>query len=103
MNILYLSADSGIPVRGHKGAAVHIRAMCEAFVALGHHVTLVTARPDGEFAAWGEQSARLEVVSPGVALTAPDEDKENAARALAARTFEKSGRVVRAREIRLHL
>ena len=44
MNILYLCADRGIPVRGHKGAAVHVRAMCDAFAQAGHHVTLLTPR-----------------------------------------------------------
>lgn len=45
MNILYLSADRGIPVRGHKGASVHVRMLCNAFVAAGNHVTIVTPRP----------------------------------------------------------
>ncbi len=44
MNVLYLCADPGIPVRGHKGAAVHVRAMCAAFARAGHAVTLVAAR-----------------------------------------------------------
>jgi len=45
MNILYLCADRGIPIRGHKGAAVHVRAMTDAFVRAGHTVTIMTARP----------------------------------------------------------
>ena len=45
MNILYLSADRGIPVRGHKGASVHVRMLSNALVAAGHHVTIVTPRP----------------------------------------------------------
>lgn len=45
MNILYLCADRGIPVRGHKGAAVHVRAMTQAFARAGHAVTLLTPRP----------------------------------------------------------
>lgn len=44
MNILYLCADPGIPVRGHKGAAVHVRAMCAAFTRAGHNVTLIAAK-----------------------------------------------------------
>ncbi len=49
MNILYLNADRGIPVRSHKGAAVHVRAMIDAFSQLGHEVTLIAPRlgPDG--------------------------------------------------------
>ena len=44
MRILYLCADPGIPVRGHKGAAVHVRAMCAALSRLGHDVVLIAAR-----------------------------------------------------------
>lgn len=45
MNILYLCADKGIPIRGHKGAAVHVRAMSDAFAHAGHQVTILTPRP----------------------------------------------------------
>lgn len=45
MRILYLSADRGIPVRGHKGAAVHVRALADALVNAGHTVTIFTPRP----------------------------------------------------------
>ena len=45
MNILYLCADLGIPIRGHKGASVHVRTMTDAFVRAGHTVTIMTPRP----------------------------------------------------------
>ncbi|MBI3241830.1 MAG: glycosyltransferase [Chloroflexi bacterium] len=45
MNILYLCADRGIPVRGHKGAAIHVRALAEAFNRAGHSVTLMAPNP----------------------------------------------------------
>ena len=45
MNILYLCADRGIPIRGHKGAAVHVRALSDAIVNAGHNVTILTPRP----------------------------------------------------------
>ncbi len=44
MNILYLCADPGIPVRGTKGASVHVRAMTDAFAEIGHPTTLITPR-----------------------------------------------------------
>ncbi|MBI4674868.1 MAG: glycosyltransferase family 4 protein [Chloroflexi bacterium] len=44
MNILYLCADRGIPIRGHKGAAVHVRALTDAFVRAGQRVTILTPR-----------------------------------------------------------
>lgn len=42
MKILYVSADLGIPVQGTKGAAVHVRAMAQAFRDAGHTVVVVT-------------------------------------------------------------
>lgn len=42
MNIAYLCTDFGIPLDGTKGAAVHVRAMVEAFSALGHSVTVIS-------------------------------------------------------------
>jgi glycosyltransferase involved in cell wall biosynthesis len=45
VNILYLSADRGIPIRGDKGAAVHVRSLSDAFARAGHGVTIVTPRP----------------------------------------------------------
>lgn len=45
MNILYICADRGIPIRGHKGAAIHVRALTDAFARAGHHVTILTPRP----------------------------------------------------------
>ena len=46
--ILYLSADRGIPIRGHKGAAVHIRSMIAAFARLGNQVTIASPNPGPE-------------------------------------------------------
>jgi glycosyltransferase involved in cell wall biosynthesis len=40
MNILYLCSDPGIPVLGHKGASVHVRALVSAFTAAGHSVAI---------------------------------------------------------------
>ena len=45
MHILYLCADRGIPIRGHKGAAVHVRALADAFAQAGHTVAILTPRP----------------------------------------------------------
>lgn len=44
MNIVYLVADSGIPVRGDKGASVHVREMVNAFHRNGHRVLLLCGR-----------------------------------------------------------
>lgn len=45
MHLLYLCADRGIPIRGHKGAAVHVRALADALAQAGHRVTIFTPRP----------------------------------------------------------
>ncbi len=43
MKILYLNADSGIPVLGDKGASVHVREFTAAAAAVGHEVVLACA------------------------------------------------------------
>ncbi len=48
MNILYISADRGIPIRGNKGASVHVRAISNAFARAGHNVSIMTPRPGPE-------------------------------------------------------
>jgi glycosyltransferase involved in cell wall biosynthesis len=40
VKILYLCPDAGIPVLGHKGAAVHVRELVAAFVRTGHQVVV---------------------------------------------------------------
>jgi glycosyltransferase involved in cell wall biosynthesis len=40
MKILYLCPDLGIPVLGHKGAAVHVRELTAALSRAGHQVTI---------------------------------------------------------------
>ena len=40
MKSLYLCSDAGIPVLGHKGAAIHVREMIAAFARAGHEVIL---------------------------------------------------------------
>jgi glycosyltransferase involved in cell wall biosynthesis len=41
----YVSADFGIPVFGDKGASVHIQAMVDSLMALGHDVHIVAPQP----------------------------------------------------------
>jgi len=42
--VLYVSADRGVPVRGDKGASVHVRSMLKALGDLGVETTILTAR-----------------------------------------------------------
>ncbi len=44
MRVLAICPDTGIDVLGVKGAAIHVRAMVDAFAALGHTVELVAPR-----------------------------------------------------------
>lgn len=46
MRLLYLTADPGVPVLGHKGASVHVRELVRAFAASGALVTVVSPRID---------------------------------------------------------
>ena len=48
--MLYLSADPGVPVLGHKGASVHLREMVRAFCACGASVLVCSPRiaPEGD-------------------------------------------------------
>ncbi len=57
MKILYLCADTGIPVLGRKGASVHVREMVAAFGRAGHRV--VVAAPVASKSPW-EEPANLE-------------------------------------------
>lgn len=45
MRIAYLCADFGIPIRGYKGASVHVREMVAALTANGHDVRVFTPNP----------------------------------------------------------
>ena len=67
MNILYLSADRGIPIRGHKGASVHVRELTAAFHAQGHQVTILTARAGSRKGV--APQARLVAVAPAAKET----------------------------------
>lgn len=73
MNILYICADRGIPIRGHKGAAVHVRAMCAAFTRAGHRVTVVTPRP-GPADGPAPQADIITIPLPPRSGDAPDEN-----------------------------
>lgn len=42
--VLYLSPDRGVPVRGHKGASVHVRSVVKALVGHGIETIIVSAR-----------------------------------------------------------
>ena len=42
--MLYVSSDPGIPVHGHKGASVHVRALVRALHGLGAQVTVASPR-----------------------------------------------------------
>jgi glycosyltransferase involved in cell wall biosynthesis len=50
MRIAYLSTDFGVPIRGTKGASVHVRQLVSALTRRGHDVVVVTPNdgPAGE-------------------------------------------------------
>ncbi|HET6847303.1 MAG TPA: glycosyltransferase family 4 protein [Gaiellales bacterium] len=48
MRILYLSADPGVPVLGHKGASVHVRELAQAMEQCGAMVAIASPRVGDE-------------------------------------------------------
>jgi len=48
MRICFLSADRGISLEKHNGAAAHVRSLVRTFVKLGHEVLFVTPSTGGE-------------------------------------------------------
>ncbi len=54
MRLLYLSADPGVPLLGHKGASVHVRELVSALVTEGADVVVASPRV-------GFEGERLEV------------------------------------------
>jgi len=63
MRVLYLNADPGIPVLGHKGASVHVRELTRALVRAGIEVVVAAPRiePEGEVL---DDRAELAAISP---------------------------------------
>src|SRR5262249_16679236 len=66
MRLLYLSADPGVPVLGHKGASVHVRAMVRAFAVAGAEVVVASPRVafEGEPLEARATLAEIEPVQP---------------------------------------
>src|SRR5919201_1970401 len=50
MRLLYLSADPGVPVFGHKGASVHVRELVRALTLEGARMVIASprVRPEGD-------------------------------------------------------
>lgn len=63
MRILYLNADPGVPVLGHKGASVHVRELTRALIRAGAEVVVAAPRvaPEGDVL---EADAELTAIAP---------------------------------------
>lgn len=48
MKIVYVCADRGIPLRGHKGASIHFRSLAEAMSRRGNQVTVACQSVEGD-------------------------------------------------------
>jgi glycosyltransferase involved in cell wall biosynthesis len=66
MRMLYLSADPGVPVLGHKGASVHVRELCAAFAQEGVEVDIASPRvaPEGDVLTGPAELHRIAGVLP---------------------------------------
>jgi glycosyltransferase involved in cell wall biosynthesis len=78
MHLLYVSADPGIPVLGHKGASVHVRELVTALTAEGARVAIASPRirPEGDSL---EARAQLVEIRPIVAKQHPSAESLRAA------------------------
>jgi glycosyltransferase involved in cell wall biosynthesis len=63
MRVLYLNADPGVPVLGHKGASVHVRELTRALSRAGAEVVVAAPRvePEGDVL---DAPATLAAISP---------------------------------------
>ncbi len=63
MRVLYLNADPGIPVLGHKGASVHVRELTAALTRAGAEIVVAAPRiePEGDVL---DARAALAPISP---------------------------------------
>jgi glycosyltransferase involved in cell wall biosynthesis len=60
MRIAYLCADFGVPIRGGKGASVHVREVVAALTAQGHDVRVLSPAPG----AGNPLACRLDEIAP---------------------------------------
>lgn len=83
--ILFLSADPGVPVLGHKGASVHVREIARALAATGASVAIASPRvaPEGDML---EPTIGLHAISPILPKSFAAEEELRAA--MAAQTSE---------------
>lgn len=67
MRLLYLSADPGVPVLGHKGASVHLREMVTALDAAGAEVAIASPRinPEGDVLEASVDLVAIDQILPG--------------------------------------
>jgi glycosyltransferase involved in cell wall biosynthesis len=98
MRLLYVCADPGIPVLGHKGASVHVRELVAALVAEGASVAIASPRirPEGDRL---DAPADLVEVTPVVATQHRDAASLRAAIDDQARELEHLARRLRASAI----
>ena len=68
MRLLYLTADPGVPVLGHKGASIHVRELATALSRLGAEVAIASPRvePAGDSLDAPIELASIPRVAPAV-------------------------------------
>ena len=90
MRLLYLTADPGVPVLGHKGASVHVRELATALSHIGAEVAIASPRiePAGD-----SIDSRIELLPiPRVALDASARDLRTALEAQRSAVLEHARR-----------
>jgi glycosyltransferase involved in cell wall biosynthesis len=66
---LYVSADMGVPIRGHKGASSHVRQVSRNLARAGLQVHIITPSPGPEPPEGNTFDLPIEVVSPSPRVT----------------------------------
>jgi glycosyltransferase involved in cell wall biosynthesis len=79
MRVLYLNADPGIPVLGHKGASVHVRELTRALVRAGIEVVVAAPRVEPEGGDVIADGADLRAISAVLPRSSPTEADVRAA------------------------
>ena len=101
MKIAYVTADSGAPVFGTKGASIHIRELVNAFSDLGHAVTILTAKMGDGTGKLHAEAIKIRVDRADTGLET-ESDSERAHRFAKERRYLDVGKAMETHLLRLH-
>ena len=101
MKIAYITADSGTPVFGTKGASIHIRELVNAFSELGHSVSILTTKRGNGTGKLYAEVIKIKNKSSCAELETKS-DGEHAHRLAKERRYLEVGKAMESQLLRLH-